>query len=133
MAISRQASLAGMALARPAKLVHLPRMEHLRAWRLARGWTLAQLATMIGQHLTTVQKWEKGLRAVDMDDVAKLAKAFGVHPVALFFSPSDLELARRISEAMTLLAGMDKTAADAWLRLGASLPPQTADPALDKK
>jgi transcriptional regulator with XRE-family HTH domain len=133
MASAGQARIAGSALARTANAAQIARMEHLRAWRKARGWTLEQLASIIGQHFTTVQKWEKGLRAVDMDDVAKLAKAFGVTPVALFFAPTDLDLARRIGRAMDILAKTDPSAADAWLQIGDRLPAPVEEPKLDEK
>jgi len=55
----------------------------LQALRKKRGLSQAQLAELVGVEQPTIQRWEKGTRAPDLDSLAGLAKALGVTPGAL--------------------------------------------------
>lgn len=96
---------------------------HLRAWRKLTGLTLEQTANKLSLHLTTLQKWEKGSRAVDTGDLQRLADLYGVHPAALFFHPNDRGAAARLTRAYDVLARMDADKAESWLVMGEKFAP----------
>jgi transcriptional regulator with XRE-family HTH domain len=94
----------------------------LRAWRKSRKLTLEALAEQIGSKVSTISGWETGRRAVDLEDLAKLAAAYGVHPAALLFDPG--EAVGKISKMQTasaLVEQMPPDAADEWLAMGKRL------------
>ncbi|WP_366142132.1 helix-turn-helix domain-containing protein [Acetobacter cerevisiae] len=91
---------------------------HLRAWRKHRGLTLEQTANIIGSKLNTISGWETGGRKVDLDDLKKLADAYGVEPAALLFAPPGGEKFEAMKEASNLIEEMSPEHAKAWLDLG---------------
>ncbi len=91
---------------------------YLRAWRKHRGLTLSQVADLIGSKTNTLSNWETGGRSVDLDDLKKLADAYGVHPAALLFSPHDSTEFEGLRAASELLRRMGPEAAKAWLDIG---------------
>ena len=83
--------------------------------------TLEQVANIFDSKISTIAGWETGDRSVDLDDVAKLAIAYNVHPAMLLFAPpggSEFEQLRRASEALRAMAPED---AEDWLRMGRRL------------
>lgn len=57
--------------------------ERIRAARVARGWTQADLASRVRRSHTTVSHWETGARPTGLDDLDDLAEAFGLDPWSL--------------------------------------------------
>lgn len=107
---------------------------YLRDWRDALGLSLTAAAAKIGCHFTTLQKWEKGGRAVGAEELSRIARAYGVDEIALFFHPENRDAAERARRALAILREMDPTAADRWLDLAeamqgarASAPPKKID------
>jgi len=56
----------------------------IRRLRLAKKWTQEELAERAGLHPTYIGGIERGERNVGLDNLLKLARAFGEHPSALF-------------------------------------------------
>lgn len=52
--------------------------RHLRFLRFTRGWTQEQLAAASGLHRTYISSIEQGRRNVGLDNIERLADAFGV-------------------------------------------------------
>jgi len=52
--------------------------RHLRFLRFTRGWTQEQLAAASGLHRTYISSIERGRRNVGLDNVERLADAFGL-------------------------------------------------------
>ncbi|MFT9360716.1 helix-turn-helix domain-containing protein [Acetobacter okinawensis] len=94
---------------------------HLRAWRKHRGLTLEQTANMIGSKPNTISGWETGGRKVDLDDLKKLADAYGVDPAALLFAPPGGPKFEAMKEASNLIEDMSPEHAKAWLELGKAI------------
>jgi len=65
----------------------------IRKLRKTRGWTLQQLADLIGTTPQTVQRLETANMTVSMDWLQKFANAFNVSPVDLMkeSTPRDIE------------------------------------------
>ncbi|WP_182356640.1 helix-turn-helix domain-containing protein [Komagataeibacter europaeus] len=94
---------------------------YLRPWRNYRGLTLEQVGNIIGSKANTISGWETGGRTVDLDDLKKLADAYGVHPAALLFEPPGGEQFQAMREASGLLEKMTPERAEAWLNLGKTI------------
>lgn len=94
---------------------------HLRAWRKRKGLTLEQLAGLINSKINTISGWETGKRGVDLDDIKKLADAYGVHPAALLFSPDDRAGYEAVQAVMSISSKMTPAAREAWLAIGRQL------------
>jgi transcriptional regulator with XRE-family HTH domain len=101
-------------MAGPDSTLHV----HLRDWRKSRRLTLERLANMIGSKVNTISGWENGKRTVDLDDLQKLADAYGVHPTLLLHAPPGTQELLRLQEAAQLLATMTPEDAAEWLHLG---------------
>jgi transcriptional regulator with XRE-family HTH domain len=101
---------------------------YLREWRDARGLSLDTAASHIGVHLSTLQKWEKGLRAPGPQDLERVAQVYGIHPAALFFHPDDKDKAARLTRAHALLDAMAPEMAEQWLRLAETMAPREPAP-----
>lgn len=99
---------------------------YLREWRKAAGLTLEHVGNKLGIHLTALQKWEKGVNAVDTRDIERLGKLYGVHPSALFYHPEDVGAAKRLGRAHDVLQRMPPDKADHWLTLGEAFAPEPA-------
>ena len=95
-------------------------MQHnLKLWRKANGHTLRALAEHTGNKISTLSSWENGVRAVDLDDLRKLADVYGAHPAALLMTPN--EAASKIpvmQEAASIAQGMSEDVAASWLTMG---------------
>ncbi len=95
--------------------------QHLRAWRKAASLTLEQVGNIIGSKVNTISGWETGARTVDLDDLTKLAEAYGVHPAALLFAPPGGPKFERLRDADSILDGLDEDTARLWLEMGQKL------------
>ncbi|AOW49402.1 hypothetical protein A4R89_08220 [Acetobacter ascendens] len=95
--------------------------EHLRAWRKYRGLTLEQTANIIGSKPNTLSGWETGSRKVDLDDLKKLADAYGVEPAALLFSPPGGPKFEAMREASNIIEKMSPERAQSWLDVGRAI------------
>lgn len=62
-------------------------MKNVRALRLERGLTQAQLAEIAGVNQATVSKVERGETNITMDKIEAIAAALKVEPVQLFDLP----------------------------------------------
>lgn len=51
--------------------------------RLAKGWTQEELAERTGLHPTYIGGVERGERNLGLDNLLKIARALGQHPMAL--------------------------------------------------
>lgn len=94
---------------------------HLAAWREVKGLSQEQVANILGVNKSTIHRWETGKRTMDLSDLARLSEVYGVEPVALLLSPSDHELARRLTSALAVLRAAPEAVADRWLQIGADL------------
>ena len=80
-----------------------------------------QVANILGVNKSTVHRWETGKRAMDLTDLERLAGIYGVEPAALLLSPTDHDLARRLSAALAVLRQANADVADRWLQVGADM------------
>lgn len=108
--------------------LHTPRMtspgelhRHLSAWRDSKGLSQEQVANILGVNKSTVHRWETGKRAMDLTDLKRLSEIYKVDPAALLLSPSDHDLARRLSVALDVLRDATPEIADRWLQVGADM------------
>lgn len=69
--------------------------ERLRALRLAREMTQAQLAEVLGIPHTNVSAMERGLRGVSLQQLLKLVRALDVQPVEILGGPKARKGQRR--------------------------------------
>lgn len=90
----------------------------LRAHRRARKLTLEYVASAIGIRQNTLSQWDTGARAVDLNDLEKLAAVYNVSPMALLAAPEDSPRADAMRQAADLAARMDEEALADWLRMG---------------
>ena len=68
---------------KPPKHVVLSKKDlgaRLRALRLARGLTQAEVAKAIGTHFTVISSVERGVRALTLQQVVKLAESLKLSP-----------------------------------------------------
>ena len=79
--------------------------ERLRAYRLKKGWTLAQLAKRIGVTLQTIGKYERGVSSPDINVVIELCFALDITPNELcgISRPADLTTVEDLSKAAEIL------------------------------
>lgn len=88
---------------------HTNGMKNVRALRMARGLTQAQLAEAAGVNQATVSKVERGETNITIDKIEAIAAALRVEPVQLFDLP---ELQAR---ALAALSAIDPARRDAAL------------------
>jgi transcriptional regulator with XRE-family HTH domain len=85
--------------------------------------TLEQLAVLIGSKTNTISGWETGNRGVDLDDIKRIADAYGVHPAALLFAPDDQAGFESLRELLSVATAMTEESRSAWLAIGRQLAP----------
>jgi transcriptional regulator with XRE-family HTH domain len=98
---------------------------NLKLWRKAKGHTLRALAEHTGNKISTLSSWENGVRAMDLDDLRKLADFYEVHPAALLMTPN--EAASKIpvmQQAASIAQGMPDDVAASWLTMGRFATPE---------
>jgi len=100
---------------------------HLRAHRKIRRMTLERVANAIGIKINTLSGWETGARAVDLNDLEKLAGFYGVHPAALLLAPEEGPRFEAMRQASSIAERMGPEAAQEWLALGQRLTPLKPD------
>lgn len=80
--------------------------NRIRALRMERGWTLAELAERAGTSASQIMKLEKATRRLDFDWVTKLADAFGISERELIADVSnDFETVRMVPLVGDIAAG----------------------------
>lgn len=100
---------------------------NLRLWRKSRKLTLEGLAEKIGSKISTLSGWENGSRAVDLEDLRRLASFYGVPTAALLMTPEEGgPMAGRMARAAGRAANMTEGDAEEWLRLGERFETKTA-------
>lgn len=77
--------------------------HYLSEWRERSGLTQDSLAEKIGVNKATISRWESRQRAMDLNDLARVASALGVEPIALLRSPEDHEAVRAIDRFAKLV------------------------------
>jgi transcriptional regulator with XRE-family HTH domain len=70
--------------------------ENLRVLRLLRGWSQEELAERAHLHRTYISGLERAQRNVGLDNLAKLAAAFGVGIPELFVAPDAKTVGERL-------------------------------------
>ncbi len=80
--------------------------------------TQAAVGEIIGSKESTISGWESGARQVGLEDLKRLAAAYGCHPAALLFPPEKEEEYSRMRAAADILAALPAEAADEWLSIG---------------
>jgi transcriptional regulator with XRE-family HTH domain len=104
-----------------------PLHKHLRLHRLARRLSLEHVANEIGVRQNTLSQWETGARGVDLEDLEKLARVYGIAPAALLMAPDENPKAEQMRTAADIAGRMDGETLTDWLRMGAKLAPPKAD------
>lgn len=99
---------------------------HLKAHRRARGLTQKAVAEGIDIAHNTVSGWESGAREMDLSDLEKLAKFYGVHPAALLLAPEEGPKFEAMRRASQIAERMGPDAAEDWLRMGERVAPGPA-------
>lgn len=92
--------------------------QYLAAWRVRSGLSQEQVANILDVHKSTVSRWEKGERQMDLSDLQRLAYIYGVDPVALLMAPDDIDLAKQMTVAKRILQGAPDRMRDVWLETG---------------
>lgn len=64
-------------------------MTKLRAWRLARGWTLHETAFLAGCSVSHLSLAERGKRGMSPETKVRMARNLGVDLSDLFDMPTD--------------------------------------------
>lgn len=85
-------------------------LDELAALRKRRGLSQAKLAEMVGVEQPTIQRWEKGKRDPDLDNLRNLADALGVTPGALLDGTASVALGPRLWVKGEIAAGVWKPA-----------------------
>ena len=96
--------------------------QHLRAWRDIKNLSQEQVANILEVNKSTIHRWETGTRTVDLADLERLAKVYGVDPIALLMAPGDVQLAVDLTAAKAILSSRDPDAIRTWLEMGTKLP-----------
>ena len=102
-----------------AKTLH----QYLKAHRKLRGFTQEHVANILGVSHNSYSMKESGQRPVDLEELEKLAEAYGIHPVALLMAPQDGPRADLVRRAAEIARTRSQAAAEAWLQSGEHMPP----------
>ena len=94
---------------------------HLRAWRKSLGLTLEGVSLKIDAKPNTISGWETGNRKVDLYDLAKLAKVYGVTPAALLYAPEGSPELAALQETSAIVRKMKPKRLRTWLDTGHAL------------
>ncbi|WP_397540424.1 helix-turn-helix domain-containing protein [Roseomonas mucosa] len=100
---------------------------HLKAHRKAKGLSQEQVANILGVKNNTISGWETGARTLDLEDLEKLAKIYGVHPSALLMAPEQGQLASDMRRAAEVARKLAPDAAAEWISVGERMAPKTED------
>lgn len=109
---------------RQAKLLRIVRnmRNRLRELRNQRGFTLEQVAAILGIEHSTVQRWEVGKSSFDAETAWRLAQLYQCHPGELFavIPPTGIDdpAERAAAEVARRLAPAERKQ---WLSMGVAL------------
>ena len=95
--------------------------DHLRAWRLFRRLTQAELGARLGVNQTTIQRWENGKVALSAKDLASLARALEVSIPQIVTPPGEAAMVARLTRTQEVAAKMDDDTFAAWIALAEKL------------
>lgn len=85
-------------------------LDELAALRKKRGLSQARLAEMVGVEQPTIQRWEKGKREPDLENLKCLAEVLGVTPGSLLDGTAAIEIGPRLWVKGEVAAGVWTTA-----------------------
>ena len=74
--------------------------QKLRLLRLTRGWSQEALAAASGMDRSYVSAIERAVRNISLDNVEKLAAAFGLTPGELLGVPDATEVGKQLLEKL---------------------------------
>ncbi len=75
--------------------------QQLRVLRLMKGWSQESLAEVCGLHRTHISLIERGECNVSLDNLEKLAVAFGIPPDELLCVPDAARFGEQLLEILT--------------------------------
>ncbi len=81
--------------------------ERLRNLRFMRGYSVNQVAKMVGKAPNTIINWESGKVSPDVDVVQELCKIYNVRPNEMFGWEPCLELDKFITEKQEILKKLE--------------------------
>lgn len=87
-------------------------LDELSALRKKRGLSQAALAELVGVEQPTIQRWEKGKREPDLDNLKSLATALGVTPGSLLDGTAAAEIGPRLWVKGEVAAGVWSSAVE---------------------
>lgn len=91
-------------------LIPMGYLDELAILRKKRGLSQAKLAELVGVEQPTIQRWEKGKREPDLDNLKSLANALGVTPGALLDGTAATAIGPRLWVKGEVAAGVWTTA-----------------------
>lgn len=71
--------------------------QKLRVLRFMRGWSQEKLAAVSGLHRTYISAVERGERNISLDNIEKLADAFGLSIREMLAAPDPVTLAKLLN------------------------------------
>lgn len=95
--------------------------RHLAAWRSLKGITQEKAAEILGVNKSTINRWENGKRALDLGDLERLAKLYGVDAVALLMAPGEAQMVEGLTRAKAILNSVAGPVGQRWLANGEDL------------
>ena len=96
-------------------------------WRNRRGFSQEKLAEIVGVHLNTLNRWERGHREPRVQEVIKLCSALGCTEAELFNGPAEeawvleIKIGEDKEEVMDMSETMGHVASVTCTRSGASV------------
>lgn len=93
-------------------LIPMGYLDELAALRKKRGLSQAALAELVGVEQPTIQRWEKGKREPDLENLKSLATALGVTPGSLLDGTAAAEIGPRLSVKGEVAAGVWSSAVE---------------------
>jgi transcriptional regulator with XRE-family HTH domain len=97
--------------------------QHLKAHRKLRKFTQVYIAGILRISHNAYSDKENGKRPVTLEELEKIAEAYGVHPSALLMAPEDGPRADLMRRAAEIARTRPESAAQDWVRSGEHLPP----------
>lgn len=97
--------------------------RYLKAHRKLRRFTQEHVANILHISHNAYSDKENGKRPVTLEELEKLAEAYGVHPSALLLAPAEGPRADLMRRAAEIARTRPEHAAQDWVRSGEHLPP----------
>lgn len=98
--------------------------RYLKAHRKLRRFTQEQVANVLNISHNAYSDKENGKRPVTLEELEKIAQAYGVHASALLMAPEDGPRAELMRRAAEIARTRPEAAAQDWVRSGEHLPPE---------